>query len=177
MPRLAWIAFLLLIVTALDVGPVYAQTYQKEEPAVLGAPGFVHTSALFGDDDPQRARGNGLTLGLLVRGPRSGRSAWVFEATLQPDPVQNPHFAEGFAPLYFQAGRQIGRRVYVRPSAGVVLQSGALAAVVGVAVGWEHQFRNGLIGAPEFIIRGAGAIGIAGWMAGVQVPIGRHWHP
>lgn len=178
MSRLRRIAISLFIGIAggLHAQALSAQTLPREEPAAFGAAGFVRTSAVFGDDDPKRAHDSGVTLGVLVRGPRAGRSAWTFEATVVPDPLQNPHFAESFAPLCLQVGRQIGRRVYIRPGAGVTLQGGGPAPMVSIAIGSERQFRNGVIGAPELIIRAGGAVGIAGWMAGVQVPIGRHMH-
>ena len=177
MTQLMRIVVAAVVIAAASASFAEAQTGGREEAAALGVPGFVHTSAVFGDDDAKRAQGSGVSLGVQLRGPRSGRSAWVFEATLHTDPVQNPHFAESFAPIQFQLGRQIGRHFFVRPSGGIVLQSGSLAPIAGVALGWEHQFRNGLIGAPEIIVRIAGTVGIAGWMAGLQIPIGRHLRP
>jgi hypothetical protein len=166
-----------VVIAATSAQFAEAQTSGREDVAALAVAGVVRTSAVFGDDDPRRTHGSGVSLGLQVRGPRAGRSAWVFEAALQTDPVQNPHFAESFAPVQVQFGRQIGRRLFVRPSGGIVLQAGSVAPLAGVAVGWEHQFRNGLISAPEFVVRAGGAVGIAGWMAGFQVPIGCHVRP
>ena len=94
------------------------------------------------------------------------------EATFQPHAVENPHYAERFLPLYAQLGAQFGRGMYVRPGGGVALQSGSIVPVVGVAIGREHRFRGKYLTGAEFVIRASGSHGLAGWIAGLQVPIG-----
>lgn len=70
---------------------------------------------------------------------------------------REPSYPERFAPLYAQVGYQIGRRLYVRPSGGVALQSGSMIPVVGVAIG--REFGGRYIATPELVIRAPAHMG------------------
>ena len=98
--------------------------------------------------------------------------AFVFEATGQLQPVENPHFPEHFVPFYAQVGAQIGRGVYVRPSWGVALQSGSVVPVFGAAIGRDQRLSDKYLVGVEFVIRVSGSHGLVGWIAGLQVPFG-----
>lgn len=166
MPRLV----VALVLSAIACrGAASAQT--SEPPVVLVVPGFAHERAIFGDDDPKITARVGPTIGVQARSGRTGLTALVFEGTFHMRPAENPHYPELFAPLTFQLGGQVGRTFHVRPSGGGAWQSGSVMPVAGVAVGFERRVGNYRV-APELAVRVSGSHGIAGWMAGVQVPIG-----
>jgi hypothetical protein len=158
-----------LLLTGIQTSLAWAQQ-AKEGTVPLLVPGFVYQQAVFGDDHPRGNAGSGASIGVQIRGPRSGSTALVFEGTYHPNAIENPHYPEQFLPLCAQIGAQIGHRLYVRPSGGVAVQSGSFVPVLGIAIGREQVFGN-LAGA-EFVIRASGSRGLAGWIAGLQVPIG-----
>jgi hypothetical protein len=160
-----------LLLTGIDSNAAWAQQ-ARESTASLVVPGFVYQQAVFGDDDPKWNAGAGMSIGVQIRGPRSGSTALVFEGTFHPNAVENPHYPEQFLPLYVQIGAQIGRGVFVRPSGGFAFQSGSLVPVLGAAIGRDHDFGGKYLAGAEFIIRASGSHGLFGWIAGVQVPIG-----
>lgn len=160
-----------LFITAIHPSAAWAQQ-AKEGTVALMALGFVYQQAVFGDDNPRRNAGSGASIGIQIRGPRSGSRALVFEGTYHPNAVENPHYPEQFLPLCAQLGAQIGRRLYVRPSGGVAVQSGSFVPVLGVAIGREQVFGGKYLAGAEFVIRASGSRGLVGWIAGLQVPIG-----
>jgi hypothetical protein len=160
-----------LLLTGIHPNAASAQQ-AKEGTATLFVPGFVHQQAIFGDDEPRSNAGFGLSIGVQIRGPRSGRAAVVFEGTFHPNAVDNPHYPEQFLPLCAQIGAQIGRGLYLRPSGGIAFQSGSFVPVLGVAIGREQDVGSKYLGGAEFVIRASGSHGLAGWIVGLQVPIG-----
>ena len=144
----------------------------KENTASLVVPGLVYQQAVFGDDNPKWNAGIGMSIGVQIRGPRSGSTALVFEGTFHPNAVENPHYPEQCLPLCAQIGAQFGRGVFVRPSGGFAVQSGSFVPVLGVAIGLDHDFGGKYLAGAEFLIRASGSHGLFGWIAGLQVPIG-----
>lgn len=171
MGQLLSIATALVIVAGVGPKAVYAQQ-PSDGAAYFLVPGLVYQQATFGDDDPRSAARFGPTIGVQFRGPRPRSMAFVFEATGQLHAVQNPHYPERFVPFYVQLGAQIGRRLYLRPSGGVALQSGSVAPVFGAAIGRDQRVGNKYLAGAEFIVRVSGSHGLFGWIAGLQVPIG-----
>jgi hypothetical protein len=156
------------VVTVGGAGPAFAQDARREASAML-VPGVVYQHATFGDDSPRSTSGPGLTIGLQVRGPQSGRTALVVEAMVQPNALENPHLPERFLSVYVLGGVQIGRRTYVRPGGGVAFQGGGIGPVLGVAVGRSRQSTTGFLAGAEFVIRASGTRGLAGVIAGVHL--------
>jgi hypothetical protein len=165
--------FVVLAAALAIAGPraLHAQD-GKEDAAFFFVPGVVYQQAVFGDDDPLTDSGAGITVGMQFRAARSGSTAFAFEATFQPMAVHNPHYPEQFLPLYLQAGAQMGRGLYVRPSGGVAFQSGGFAPVIGVAVGRDLAFRDTFLAGAEFVLRASVSHGMAGWIGGMQIPLG-----
>jgi hypothetical protein len=161
-----------LVTAALIFAKTAAAQEAKDHTAVLVVPGVIYQYAIFGDDNPKSDRGPGFTIGAQVRSPRSGPLVFVAEAMLQPNAVQNPHYAESFLPLYIQGGAQFGRRLYVRPSGGLGFQSGQLVPVLGVAIGRRHLVGTRFLADAEFVVRVSGSHGLAGIVAGLHIPIG-----
>jgi hypothetical protein len=149
------------------------QQQPKENTAVLVVPGFVYEYAVVGDDNPTGIGGFRPTIGVQIRGSQSGSRAWVFEGSVQPS-VGDPHFRdERIALVTAQVGRQIGRGVYVRPSAGVsFFIPRATFPVGGVAIGRETSGGTKYMRGAEFVIRTSLWLGFVGVIAGLQVPIG-----
>jgi hypothetical protein len=144
----------------------------REAAVTLLVPGLLYQYAIFGDDDPLSVSGAGVTAGVQFRGPRRRSTAFVFEATLHLNALENPHYSEVIAPFYGLAGVQIGRKLYVRPAGGVAYQSGSVMPVLSVAVGREWHAGTYVV-SPELVVRSTGSFGIYGWMSGVQIAIGR----
>jgi hypothetical protein len=155
------------------------QTAHRLEARIV--PGIALQRGIFGDDDPRTRQATGATVGGHVLARRSERFAWVFEGVLQPNGLQNPHFDEAVSSLYLQFGPEIGRRVHVRPTAGIAVQgwSGSrscscvgTALAAGVAVGVARTVGPEVRIAPEFFARGSAAPGIFTSSMGVQVGVG-----
>lgn len=142
-----------------------AQTIQ-EAPTAFVVAGTVYQRAVFGDDSPKSSAAVGPVVGLLFRSGRSGRTALTLELIAQPNPPDNPHYPESFAPVVAMAGVQIGRRTYVRLSGGVTTVSN-IAPMLGLAVGIERQIRTRRIGL-EVVTRAGGSPGVFGGGIGVQ---------
>jgi hypothetical protein len=163
------------------VGAVQAQP-AADRVDVRFVPGLSHENGIFGDDDPRAHGETALTLGVHVWMPRSSWRAFVFEASFPVNALENPHFDEQLTALFLQMGFELGRTVYVRPSAGVALQSWSgsfasdsfgVAPAVGLAIGHHRQVGRGFHISPELVTRVSMAVGILTWSVGVQVPIGR----
>jgi hypothetical protein len=156
-----------------------AQQPESDRVELRFAPGLVQQYGVFGDDDPRGTSAIGPTLGFQLRRHPAHRTGFSFEATLQPTGIDNPHFDETLRSIYVQAGAEIGRRMYVRPSAGVAFQfwSGAFAAdpsialAFGVAIGYRRPPGERASFWPELVARVSGGPGIGHAMVGVQVPI------
>jgi hypothetical protein len=170
----------------LRIGPVVSLALAFSTPALAQQPaggaetrfsaGIVWQHGIFGDDDPEATSNTGVVLGMQVRHRTAGRVHASLEIALQPTGLRNPHFDETLRTLYVLAGPEIGRRTYVRPTAGVALQmwSGSLAEsganfalAIGVAVGRRANTRRMWLN-PEFIVRCSGSPGAASTMIGIQ---------
>jgi hypothetical protein len=159
------------VIMLISVADRAAAQEMREAAVTLLVPGLVYQYAIFGDDDPLSVSGAGVTVGVQFRGPRRGSKAFVFEATLHLNALENPHYPERIAPFYGQAGMQIGRKIYVRPAGGVAYQSGSVMPVLSVAAGREWRAGKYLV-SPELVVRSTGSFGIYGWMSGVQIAVG-----
>ena len=170
-----YVTRMIVPVLMLGLGPAAAWAEPgREAPATLAVAGIVYQQAVFGDDSPKTNHAIGPTLGVLFRGPRSGRTALTFEAMLQPRPAENPHYPESFAPFHLMAGAQIGRRTYTRLSGGIT-SVGGVAPIVGLAIGAERPFGATWLAGAEFVVRAGGVVGAAGAFAGAQFFLGsRH---
>jgi hypothetical protein len=160
----------LVILLVLFPSIAAAQT-TREPAAVLGVGGVLYSSAIFGDDDPKPSHSTTPTVGLQIRGPRKGSTAFTFEVMAQTNSTMNPHYVEHFAPVYFMAGGQTGRGTYVRWSGGFTFIGGP-APIFGVAIGRERDFGPKHLAGAEVVFRIAGVTGAAGIMAGLQIPVG-----
>lgn len=145
--------------------------------------GVVSQGGIFGDDNPREQSAIAPTIGGQVWKRFSASKALVFEGTLQPKGLQNPHFDEQVNVLSLQLGPELGRRLYVRPSGGFAMRlwSGSrsnggidFAPALGVAIGRRQAVGARYEASPEFFMRTTGPTdGALTWMIGVQVPIGR----
>ena len=170
----------LALAAAFDATTAQAQqTAWRVEGRLV--PGVALQRGIFGDDSPRTERATGITVGGHVLARRSGRFAWVFEGALQPNALRNPHFDETVSSLYLQFGPEFGRRVHVRPTAGIALQSWSgsrscgcfdVAPAAGIAVGVEHAVGPAVRVTPEFFARGSIGYGIFQSSMGVQVGVG-----
>jgi hypothetical protein len=174
--------FSVLVLAAGVAVPAAAQ-----EPAPAGVewrltPAVVRQGGVFGDDDPERSGAKlGVTLGGQARFQPQRFAGFVFEATLLPVSIRNPHFDESLQSLQAQIGVELGRRFYVRPSLGAALHlwSGAFAegARVGPAaalgIGLRPKPGRGVTVWPELVARTSAEIGAAAWAVGVQVAIAK----
>jgi hypothetical protein len=155
-------------------------------PAAVGAQdtrlvvGAALQRGIFGDDDPRAHSEYGPTIGVQVCPRRPGVAGFCFEALLEPNSVQNPHFDESLQQLHLQAGVRIGGRTYVRPSAGVAVQmwSGTMAEsglglgiAAGAAIGRDVPIGRGIRLSPEIVARASFAWGVFTTSLGVQVPV------
>lgn len=169
-----------VLITGMTASAAAAQQPENDRTELRVAPGVFRQGGIFGDDSPRRADGTfGATVGLQVRRHPARRSGFSFEATLQPMGVRNPHFDETLRSVYVQAGLEIGRRFYVRPSGGVAVRfwSGAFAAdpsiglALGLAIGYRRPPTERVSVWPELVLRSSAEPGAGHWMIGVQVPV------
>ncbi len=125
-----------------------------------------------GDLDHGPANVIGPTLGFQFRTARSGAAGYVFELMAQTVPAMDRHalFEDPFAPFYLMGGVEIGRRRYIRLSAGFTTVD-SMAPMAGVALGVERGGR-GLLTDAEFIVRVGGRANALGVLTGVQLRIG-----
>ncbi len=173
--------------SALMLGPatVLAQSADEDRRAVRVAAGVVAQGGTFGDDAPRGSdRQFGPTFSVGIRRHPTHRMGLAFETAFEPRPIRNPHFDETVTRLLLQIGLEIGRRVYVRPTAGGAvnfwsksMDSGiTLAPAVAIAAGYRHTTRGGVRLQPEFVFRGAAEIGAITWSAGAQIAVSLpHW--
>ena len=170
----------LTFAAAFDVTAAQAQQTARRVEARL-VPGIALQRGVFGDDAPRSRQETGLAVGGHILARRSDRFAWVFEGVLQPNGLQNPHFDERVSSLYLQFGPEFGRRVHVRATAGIALQSWSgsrscgcldMAPAAGLAVGVERAVGPAVRITPEFFARGSIGYGIFQSSMGVQVGVG-----
>jgi hypothetical protein len=170
----------LALLAALDVGVVLAQqTASRVEARVV--PGLAFQHGIFGDDHPKAIDAVAMSVGGHVLARRSERFAWVFEGTLHPNGLQNPHFDENVSSLHLQFGPEFGHRVHVRPTLGIALQSWSgtrscgcvgMALAGGIAGGSEHAVGSRVHIIPELFARASMATGVLTSAVGVQVGVG-----
>lgn len=172
---------LAILTTLLGAFSNAASAQTTTSAAFRAGAGVGADGGVFGDDDPKSERRPGLTLGVQARAGVARRTGFVFETAWQPIGIANPHFDETLTTLYLQAGPEIGRLTYVRPTFGVGLQSWSgsrscrcleLAPAAGLAVGRQFQITPTVSIRPEFYSRAAMTVGAVGWQMGVQVPVG-----
>jgi hypothetical protein len=182
--RTRQIAAALVVFGITNAGAAWAQL-ATDRVEVRFVPGVSHDTGIFGDDSPKAHGETALTLGAQVWMPRSSWRAFVFEGSFSLNALENPHFDEQLTALFLQMGFELGRTVYVRPSAGVALQSwsGAFASdsfgvapAVGLTIGHRRHVRGGFHISPELVTRVSVGFGIFTWSVGVQVPFGRQPH-
>jgi hypothetical protein len=170
----------LALAAAFDATIAQAQQTARRVEGRL-VPGVALQRGIFGDDSPRTGQETGITIGGQVVARRSGRFAWVFEGALQPNALRNPHFDETVSSLYLQFGPEFGRRVHVRPTVGIALQSWSgsracgcfdAAPAAGVAVGVERAVGQAVRMTPEVFARGSIGYGIFQSSMGVQVGVG-----
>ena len=168
------------LLAALDVGVVLAQQTASRVEARL-VPGVAFQHGIFGDDHPKAIDAVAMSVGGHVLARRSERFAWVFEGTLHPNGLQNPHFDETVSSLHLQFGPEFGHRVHVRPTFGIAVQSWSgtrscgcvdIAPAGGIAGGSEHAVGARVRITPELFARASMAAGAFTSAVGVQVGVG-----
>lgn len=172
-----------IVVLAITLAalPQVASAQDRASARFRAGLGAGMDGGVFGDDDPKSVSHPGITLGLQARAGVARRTGLVFETTLQPIGLKNPHFDETLNTLYLQAGPEVGRMTYIRPMFGVGIQAWSgtrscqcleLAPSVGLAAGHQFQLTPKISVRPEFFTRAAMTFGAIGWQMGVQVPVG-----
>lgn len=166
---------------ALSPVPALGQQPDPDRRSVRLAAGVVAQGGTFGDDAPRdAARMFGPTFSAGIRRHPTHMVGLAFEAAFEPRPVRNPHFDERVSRVLLQIGPEIGRRVYVRPTAGgaVHFWSGsgsdsgvAMGPAFALAAGYRHTTNAGVRIQPEFVVRSSAEIGAGIWSAGVQVAL------
>ncbi len=169
------------MVLALSPLTAHAQPAGEDRRSVRIAGGVVSQSGLFGDDDPLRSRPQlGTTLSIGIRRHPAHLAGLAFEAALEPTPIKNRHFDERVSRVFLQLGPEIGRRVYVRPTAGgaVSFWSGtmstsglSLAPAFAVTAGYRHTLRGNVRIQPEAVVRVAAEVGALTWSTGAQIAV------
>ena len=131
----------------------------------------MQQQVLHGSPDRDPANNIGPTLGFQFRTPRNGPAAYVFELMAQPVPAWDRHalFEDPFAPFYLAGGVEIGRKKYIRVSAGFTTV-GSVAPIAGLALGLENGGR--LLTGAEFVVRMGGRPHAYGVLAGLQLRLG-----
>jgi hypothetical protein len=144
---------------------------QSQPPAVFGLAGALVQKADY--DNARSGTTIGPTIGFQVRTGRLRATAFSFELMGQPNPARQKRleYEDSFAPFYAMGGAEIGRRTYVRLSAGVTTVTSA-GPMAGLAIGFERPTGASLLSGAEFVIRVGGAAGEIGAMAGVQLRLG-----
>jgi hypothetical protein len=168
-------------VLALSPLTARAQPADEDRRSVRIAGGVVSQGGIFGDDHPLRSKPQlGATLSIGIRRHPTHQVGLAFETAFEPMPIRNPHFDESVSRVYLQLGPEIGRRVYVRPTAGgaVSFWSGtmsssglSLAPALAVAAGYRHTSRGGVRIQPEMVIRVAAEVGVVTWSTGAQIAV------
>lgn len=171
------------IVSVLALSPLTARAQPPDEDrrSVWIAGGVVLQSGMFGDDDPLRSKPQlGPTLSIGIRRHPTHLVGLAFETAFEPMPIRNPHFDESVSRVYLQLGPEIGRRAYVRPTAGgaVNFWSGtrsssgpSVAPALAVTAGYRPTSRGDLRIQPEFVIRVAAEVGAVTWSTGTQIAV------
>ena len=183
-------------VLALTPLTARAQSADENRRSVRIAGGVVSQGGMFGDDAPLRSKPQlGATLSIGIRRHPTHQVGLAFEIAFEPMPIRNPHFDESVSRVYLQLGPEIGRRLYVRPTAGgaVSFWSGtmipvhdergeligsaggsgglSLAPALGVTAGYRHTSRGDVRIQPELVIRVAAEVGAVTWSAGAQIAV------
>ena len=168
-------------VLTLSPAPALGQQPDPDRRSVRLAAGVVAQGGTFGDDAPRdAARMFGPTLSAGIRRHPTHMVGLAFEAAFEPRPVRNPHFDESVSRVLLQIGAEIGRRFYVRPTAGgaVHFWSGsmsdsgvALGPAFALAVGYRHTTSSGVRFQPELVLRSSAEIGAGIWSAGAQLAV------
>lgn len=171
------------IFSVLALSPLMARAQPADEDrrSVRIAGGVVSQGGMFGDNDPLRSKPQlGATLSIGIRRHPTHQVGLAFETAFEPMPIRNPHFDESVSRVYLQLGPEIGRRVYVKPTAGgaVSFWSGtrrdsvlSLAPALAVTAGYRHTSRGGVRIQPELVIRVAGEVGAVTWSTGAQIAL------
>jgi hypothetical protein len=174
------IVLIFVIALLSNSAALYAQQAKRGSGIALTV-GIAWGGAVFGDDDPKRHSEFGITIGGQIWTQLSDSASFVLETTFQPNRIENPHFEEAFRALYLQPGIEFGERFYVRPSAGISIQSWSgksscncvgSSFVLGIAGGKEHAIGNQFHVFPEATARASFAHGVYAYMLGLQVPVG-----
>ena len=168
-------------VLALSPLTARAQPADEDRRSVRIAGGVVSQGGMFGDNDPLRSKPQlGATLSIGIRRHPTHQVGLAFETAFEPMPIRNPHFDESVSRVYLQLGPEIGRRVYVRPTAGgaVSFWSGtrrdsalSIAPALAVTAGYRHTSRGGVRIQPELVIRVAAEVGAVTWSTGAQIAL------
>jgi hypothetical protein len=172
---------LFMVFFSCAISPLLHAQPSREGSGIALTVGFVWGGAFFGDDNPRPHSEFGITIGSQIWAPISDKATFVFEATFQPNRLENPHFDEGFRAIYLQPGIEFGERSHFRPSAGISLQSWSgnrscncleSAFALGFAAGGEYTFGDKYHGFPEGVARFSLSKGVLGYMFGFQSPVG-----
>lgn len=165
----------LLAATLCCVGFASTTSAQTPQPvAVFGVGGVVYQAIAHSEADPGAFNTLGPTIGFQFRTARSGSIGYVFELMADPVPARDRHklFDDSFAPFYGMAGIEIGRRRYIRLSAGATTMD-EIAPIAGIAIGFESGgSQTGLLTGAEFIVRAGGRKDAVGVFAGIQLRVG-----
>jgi hypothetical protein len=183
--RLRTCLYLLVAFPVLAVTPLPALAQDTGDGAdrrsVRATIGVVAQSGIFGDDDPRHSsRQLSPTVSVGIRRHPARVIGLAFETAFEPRPISNPHFDESVTRVFMQLGPEIGRRVYVRPTAGgsINLWTGtgnsqglALTPGFAVAAGYRHTTRSRARVHPEVVARVSVEIGAVTWSAGAQIGV------
>jgi len=171
----------ILSLVALSPLTALAQPADPDRRSVRIAAGVVSQSGMFGDDSALQSKPQlGGTLSIGIRRHPTHKVGLAFETVFEPRPIRNPHFDESVSNAYLQLGPEIGRRVYVRPTAGGAIRfwsgtmssSGlSLAPALAVTTGYRHTSRGGVRIQPELVIRAAVEVGAVTWSSGAQIAL------
>lgn len=174
MGRMRWIAAIVgFVLLRASSASAQQQTALPPEPmAVYVAGGVLSQQIVKAPDHPGSFGSTGPTLGFQYRTARSGNAAFVFEiaAQLLPAHVRYPQYDDQLAPFYLLGGVEVGRRKYVRISAGFSTIDD-MVPMVGLAAGFNSG--QGVLTGAEFVVRACGRPHAMGVMAGVQLRLGR----
>jgi hypothetical protein len=173
--------FAVVLLASMVPGSAFAQSSGGGGSDRRFTAGVVWQGGTFGDDSPRSANPHlGLVVGLGYRRDPTGLAGLSFDLAFEPIATRNPHFNERVRPLHLAIGMEIGRRIYVRPMIGAVVnvwsgdtqQTLGLGPSLGVAVGFERRTRGGRSINPEWVTRGSFEWGAYTWSSGIQLAIG-----